>query len=65
MDAIINFFTNSIVIKNFAMLAGVLVLFALSYFLNDRYNKGKSKGYLYSARVAVVLAIILLIIWIF
>ncbi len=65
MDAIINFFTNSIVIKNFAMLAGVLVLFALSYFLNDRYNKGKSKGYLYAARVAVVMAIVLLIIWIF
>ena len=64
MDAIINFFTNSIVIKNFAMLAAVLVLFALSYLFNDRYNKGSKKGYLYAARGSVVLAIILLIIWI-
>ncbi|MBQ3967765.1 MAG: hypothetical protein II688_03675 [Lachnospiraceae bacterium] len=65
MEAIKEFFANGIVVRNLGMLAAVLVLFALSYFLNDRYNKGKSKGYLYSARVAVVLAIILLIIWIF
>ncbi len=65
MEAIKEFFANGIVVRNLGMLAAVLVLFALSYFLNDRYNKGKGKGYLYAARVAVVMAIVLLIIWIF
>ena len=65
MDAIRDFFTNGIVIRNLGMLIGVLLLFALSYFFNDRYNKGASKAFLYMARGAIVLAAIVLIIWFF
>ena len=65
MDGIVKFFTSSIVIKNMVMLAAVLLLLGLSYLTNDRYNKGGRKAYLYVARVAIVLAVILLIIWFF
>ena len=65
VKVILEFFQNSIVIKNMVMLIAVLFLFGLSYLSNDRYNKGHSKGYLYAARVMIILAAVLLIVWFF
>lgn len=65
MDAISEYFSGNIVLRNMATLAAVLLLFGLAYILNDRYNKGHSKAFLYAARASIVLSALLLIIWFF
>ncbi len=65
MEIITQFFTNSIVIKNMSMLLAVLVLFGLAYLFNHKYNDGSSKVFLYLARIAIILAAVVLIIWFF
>ena len=65
MEFVQKFLGNSLVIRNLVTLVAVIACFGLSYLFNSRYNDGGSKGFLWAARVTVVIGCILVITWFF